>query len=82
VGFVRTILFFRREGEGVKGKFPSKTSMRSSVHDASEEFLFKPVFVFLTGLSRKLDINRIRHTQIYLMYIFLYLIFLLAWKLK
>ncbi|MBF0571024.1 MAG: hydrogenase [Candidatus Omnitrophica bacterium] len=82
VDFVKGILFFRREGGDVKGKFPAKTSMSSSVHDASEEFLFKPLFARLTSFSKKLDMNRIRYTQIYLMYIFLYLIFLLVWKLK
>ncbi len=80
VDFVKGVLFFKREGGEVKGKFPVKTSMTSSVHDASEEFLFKPLFDQLTGLSRKLDINRIRYTQMHLMYIFLYLIFLLVWR--
>ena len=56
--------------------------MASSVHDASEKFLFKPLFDRLTSFSKKLDINRIRYTQMYLMYIFLYLIFLLVWKMK
>ena len=79
---LRGVLFFKREGGDVKGDFPAKTSMDSSVHDASEEFLFKPMFDKLTSLSKKLDINRIRYTQAYLMYIFLYLIFLLVWKLK
>jgi len=82
VEFVRGILFFKRVGPDVKGDFPAKTSMASSVHDAAEELLFKPVYRRLTSLSKKLDINRIRYTQMYLMYIFLYLIFLLAWKLK
>ena len=82
VDFVKGILVFRREGGEVKGNFPAKTSMASSVHDASEKFLFKPLFDRLTSFSRKLDINRIRYTQMYLMYIFLYLIFLLVWKLK
>jgi hypothetical protein len=66
----------------VKGKFPAKISMSSSVHDASEEFIFRPLFDRLTGFSKKLDLNRIRYTQMHLMYIFLYLIFLLAWKIK
>ncbi len=79
VDFVKGVLFFRREGGEVKGHFPAKTSMASSVHDASEEFFFRPLFDRLTGLSKKLDINRIRYTQMYLMYIFLYLIFLLVW---
>lgn len=80
VEFVKSIMFFRRKGEIVKGNFPGKIELSSSVHDASEEFLFKPLFDLLTGLSKKLDLNRIRYTQMYLMYIFLYLIFLLVWK--
>jgi len=82
VDFFKGILFFKREGGEVKGNFPLKTSMASSVHDAVEEFLIKPMYRRLTVLSKKLDINRIRYTQMYLMYILLYLIFLLAWKLK
>ena len=82
VDLAKGILFFRREGGEVKGNFPRKTSMASSVHDAVEEFLIKPLYRRLTVLSKKLDINRIRYTQMYLMYILLYLIFLLAWKLK
>jgi len=79
---VKGVLFIKREGADVKGNFPSKVSMSSSVHDASEEFFFKPLFDKLAGLSRKLDIKRIRYTQMYLMYIFLYLIFLLVWKIR
>ena len=80
VGFVKGVLLFQREGGDVRAKFPVKITMVSSVHDASEKFLFKPLFLTLTTLSRKLDINRIRYTQMHLMYIFLYLIFLLVWK--
>jgi hydrogenase-4 component B len=82
IDFVKGVLVFQRKGLEVKGNFPVKSSMTSSVHDVSEEFMFKPLFDRLTGFSRKLDINRIRYTQMYLMYIFLYLIFLLVWKLK
>jgi hypothetical protein len=82
VDFVKNILFFRREGGEVIGGFPQKTSMSSSIRDAAEEFLFKPLYRRLTILSKRLDINRIRYTQMYLMYILLYLIFLLAWKMK
>jgi len=82
VNFVRCILFFRREGGKVKGYFPEKIMMTSSVHDASEESFFKPLFNKLISLSKMIDIRSIRYTQIYLMYIFLFLIFLLVWKLK
>jgi hydrogenase-4 component B len=82
VSFVKGVLFFKREGGVVRSKFPGRITMTSSVHDFSEKFLFKPLFVQLTGLSKKLDINRIRYTQMHLMYILLYLVFLLVWKLK
>ena len=82
VEFMRGVLFFKRSSGELKGKFPQELSMTSSVHDASEEFFFKPMFDRLTSLSKKLDISRIRYTQMYLMYILLYLIFLLVWKLK
>ncbi|MBF0503828.1 MAG: hydrogenase [Candidatus Omnitrophica bacterium] len=80
--FFKRILFYKRTFPQVKGFFPQSASMSSSVSDFFEEFLFKPVFGKLTNLSRKLDISRIRYTQMYLMYIFLYLIILLVWKLK
>jgi len=82
VEFVKVILFFRQKGPEMKGKFPAKTTMSSSVLDASEEYLFKPLFDKLTGFSKNLDIRRIRYTQMYLMYIFLYLMVLLIWKMK
>ncbi|MFA6378896.1 MAG: proton-conducting transporter membrane subunit, partial [Candidatus Omnitrophota bacterium] len=82
VTFVKNVLMVRRHGEHVKGAFPSKTHMSSSVHDASEEKVFQPLFSLLTNVSRKIDIGRMRYTQMYLMYIFLFLIFLLVWKLK
>ena len=36
----------------------------------------------LNDLSKKIGHSRIRYTQLYLMYILLFLIFLLLWKLK
>ena len=82
IDFVKGVLFYRREGAEIKGHFPVKTRMISSIQDAAEEFVFKPLYRRLTNLSKKLDINRIRYTQMYLMYIFLYLLFLLMWKMK
>lgn len=79
--FVRKALLFNRHGGQVTGYLPARSHLTSSVHDASEELAFRPFFVLLTGLSKKLDDGRIRYTQMYLMYIFLFLIFLLAWKL-
>lgn len=82
VDLVRVVLQVRRSGGKVDGLFPGKVELASSVHDVSEDKGFRPLLAALTGLSRKLDASRVRHTQMYLMYIFLFLIFLLVWKLK
>lgn len=82
VDFVKSILLFRRHGGRVSGYFPKEAHMSSCVHDVSEEKVFRPSLAWLTGLSRKIDDKRIHYTQTYLMYIFLFLIFLLVWKLK
>ncbi len=76
------LLLFRRHAPSSSADFPGKAEMHSSVHDASESVFFYPLFARLTGLSKRLDINRIRYTQMYLMYIFVFLLFLLVWKLK
>ncbi|MFA6357908.1 MAG: proton-conducting transporter membrane subunit [Candidatus Omnitrophota bacterium] len=80
--FVKNILFLRRHGGRVKGDFPLPTQMHSLVRDAAEDFVFRPLFSRLAILSKKIDDGRIRYTQIYLMYIFLFLIFLLVWKMR
>ncbi len=80
--FVKNLLFFRREGGMVEGIFPVKVRLESSVRDVAEEKGFRPLLTGLTLLSRKIDAGRVHYTQMYLMYIFLFLIFLLVWKLK
>jgi len=82
VELMKNVLLFRRHGGQVAGVFPGKTQVASSVHDASEEMIFRPGLGFLNDLSKKLGHSRIRYTQLYLMYILLFLIFLLVWKLK
>jgi hydrogenase-4 component B len=82
IDFVKGSLLLRRHGGQVSGELPGKAHLSSSVHDASQEFMLQPIFAWLAGLSKKIDDNRIRYTQIYLMYIFLFLIFLLIWKLR
>ena len=79
---MRTLLLFRRQGGPVTGTFPGKTRLTSSVHDAAEEMAFRPGLAFLNAISQKLGHSRIRYTQLYLMYILLFLIVLLVWKLK
>jgi hypothetical protein len=82
MGAFKNVLLFRRNGGEVNGEFPGKAHMSTNVHDASEDVVFAPLFAFLTGLSKKIDENRIRYTQVYLMYIFLFLLFLLVWKIR
>ncbi len=80
--FAKGVLLFRRQAPSIAADFPGKADLHSSVHDASESMLFYPLFRRLTSLSRRIDINRIRYTQTYLMYIFVFLLVLLVWKLK
>ena len=82
IEFAKKALMMNRRGGQVRGHFPGKVHMSSSVHDASEELFFRPLLTGLIYYSRKIDLRRMRHTQMYLMYIFLFLIFLLVWKLK
>lgn len=82
VDLMKNALFFRRKGGSIAGFFPGKSHLSSSVHDVSEEIIFSPALSFLNGISKKLSQSRIRFTQIYLMYILLFLVFLMVWKLK
>jgi hydrogenase-4 component B len=82
IDFVKGLLLWRRRGTVVKGFFPAREHMHSSVSDVSDEYLFRPLLARLTHLSRKFYDGRVRHTQIYLLYIFLFLIFLLVWKMR
>ena len=82
VDLMKNVLFFRRYGGQVAGVFPEKTSLVSSVHDVSEEMVYRPGLALLNYISEKLGHSRIRYTQLYLVYILLFLIFLLVWKLK
>jgi hypothetical protein len=82
VDLMKNILFFRRQGGSVADVFPGKTHMTSSVHDVSEEMGYRPGLAFLNYISEKLGHSRIRYTQLYLVYILLFLMFLLVWKLK
>ncbi|MBF0594640.1 MAG: hydrogenase [Candidatus Omnitrophica bacterium] len=81
VEFVKNLLLVRSHGEEIKGAFPNKISLGTSVHDASDENIFRPLVKAMFVWSKNIDAGRVRYTQMYLMYIFLFLIFLLAWKL-
>jgi len=82
VEMFKSVLLFQRHGGRVGGDFPHAHHIVSHVHDVSEERVWQPFLRRLTVASRKIDNNRIRFTQIYMLYIFLFLIFLLVWKLR
>jgi hydrogenase-4 component B len=52
----------------------------SHVVEVCEEFIFRPVFQVIKFLSAKLKIIQCGYTQWYLLYIFVFLLFLLIWK--
>ncbi len=77
----RTILVDRINTTFLKKYFPAKESLSSSVVDASEDLLFRPIFYSIKKSSRRLKWIQSGHTQKYLLYIFFFLLFLLMWKL-
>ncbi len=77
----RSALVFRVEGKISKEYFPAWTSLKSSVKDVSESLLFRPLFYVIKKFSRKLKWIQSGHTQTYILYVFLFLVILLVWKL-
>lgn len=77
-------IFSRVMGYRVKGKpkgyFPKEGEIASQVREASEDFIFQPVFKFIKALSASLKIIQCGYTQVYLLYIFVFLLALLIWK--
>lgn len=80
--FAGQVLLFRRHGGKTRELFPAKCALSSEVNDLAEARIFRPVINALTSLSCRINENRFIYTQVYLMYIFLFLIFLLIWKLR
>lgn len=76
----RNVLGFRVEGHKPTGFFPSKEKISSRVIEASEDLLFRPIFTSIEFLSAKLKILQCGFTQVYLLYIFIFLLVLLVWK--
>jgi hypothetical protein len=77
----RSVLFYKVEALRPKGYFPTEGKLRSSVKDASESLLFRPLFYVIKIFSRKLKWIQGGHTQIYILYILFLLVVLLVWKL-
>ena len=76
----RNILGFDVKGKKPQGYFPKEEEMSSHVIDASEDFIFRPAFQSITFLSKKLKIIQNGYTQLYLLYMFIFILGLLIWK--
>ncbi|MBF0511618.1 MAG: hydrogenase [Candidatus Omnitrophica bacterium] len=76
----RPVLGFKVSGVKPEGYFPKEAEVSSHVVEASEVFLFRPVFEFIKFLSGKLKRIQCGYTQLYLLYIFVFLLALLIWK--
>jgi len=77
----RNVLGFNVKGKKPEGYFPKEQKMSSCLLEASEDFIFRPIFRFIEFLSAKLKIIQNGYTQLYLLYIFIFLLVLLIWKL-
>ncbi len=74
------VLGYCVKGDKPKGYFPKGGEISSHVTEASEDFIFQPVFKFIKALSARLKIIQCGYTQLYLLYIFIFLLVLLIWK--
>lgn len=74
------VLGYGVKGDKPKGYFPKDGEITSHVTEASEEYIFQPVFKFIKFLCARLKIIQCGYTQLYLLYIFIFLLFLLIWK--
>lgn len=74
------VLGYGIKGDKPKGYFPKEGEIVSQVREASEDFIFRPAFQFIKSLSAKLKIIQYGYTQLYLLYIFIFLLVLLIWK--
>jgi hydrogenase-4 component B len=77
----RNAVGFHVKGAKMQGYWPKPQEVSSHVVEASEDFVFRPVFKFIQFLSAKLKIIQYGYTQLYLLYIFVFLLALLIWKL-
>lgn len=76
----RNVLGYARRGGTLKGYFPKTEDVASRVEDVSETLIFRPLFEGIRSLSGRLKIIQNGYTQMYLFYIFLFLLLLLIWK--
>ncbi len=76
----RNVLGYAVKGSKPAGYFPAGGKLSSHVVEASEDLLFRPVFQWIKFLTAKLKIIQCGYTQVYLLYIFIFLLALLVWK--
>ena len=76
----RNVLGFHVKGSQPKGYFPKGERISTHIIEASEDFIFRPIFQFIKFLSAKLKMIQCGYTQLYLFYIFIFLLILLIWK--
>lgn len=76
----RNVLGYDVKGGKPKGYFPKEEAVSSHVVEASEDLAFQPLYQFIQFVSTKLKIIQYGYTQLYLLYIFVFLLFLLVWK--
>lgn len=76
----RNVLGYRVKGNKPEGYFPSEGKVSSRVTEAAEDLFFRPAFEFIKSLSAKLKVIQCGYTQWYLLYIFIFLLILLLWK--
>ena len=76
----RNVLGYAVKGGKPQGYFPQETEASSRIVEASETVFFRPLFYFIRFLSAKLRIIQYGYTQLYLFYIFTFLLIVLLWK--
>lgn len=76
----RNVLGYRVQGNKPEGYFPEGGEVSSRVTEAAEDLFFRPAFELIKSLSAKLKVIQCGYTQWYLLYIFIFLLILLIWK--
>ncbi|EKD26471.1 MAG: hypothetical protein ACD_79C01179G0004 [uncultured bacterium] len=76
----KSVLFFKIKTIKITKYFPQDITLTTSIDDASENYMFRPLYELIFKISKKFMWIQSGITQIYLIYIFFFLIFLLGWK--
>lgn len=81
INFFKSILLFKVELTDTRKYYPAPAHLSSSVKDASEYLVFRPLFYGIKKISWKLKWIQSGHTQSYILYVLSFLLILLIWKL-